>query len=93
MTFTLEWARTNGLTEQAEVIESNPAQMAHALTVAFVVWNWTKAAIYLMFGYRLAALAPGGIGQFGRFCDLNFGRVIALIMAIVSLLAFAFGAP
>lgn len=93
MTFTLEWARTNGLTEQAQVIESNPAQMAHALTMAFVLWGWTKAAVYLFLGYRFAAMAPGGIGQFGRFCDLNFGRVIALLMAIVSLLAFALGAP
>ncbi|NIL93422.1 MAG: hypothetical protein GTO71_03030 [Woeseiaceae bacterium] len=93
LTFTLEWARMNGLNEQAQVIESNPAQMAHALTVAFVLWGWTKLALYLFLGYRLAAMAPGGIGRFGRFCDLNFGRVIALIMAIVSLLAFAVGAP
>jgi hypothetical protein len=91
-TFTLEWARTNGLNEQAQVIESNPAQMAQALSIAFVLWGWTKSAVFLILGYRLAAIAPGGIGQFGRFCDLNFGRVIALVMAIVSLLAFAFGA-
>lgn len=92
MTFTLDWARTNGLNEQAQVIESNPAQMAQALTIAFVLWGWTKAALFLFLGHRLAAAAPGGIGQFGRFCDLSFGRVIALLMAIVSLLAFAFGA-
>ena len=93
MTITLEWARANGLTEQAQVIESNPAQMAHALTMAFVTWSWTKSAVYLFLGYRLAAMAPGGTGQYGRFCDLSFGRVIALIMAIVSLLAFAIAAP
>jgi hypothetical protein len=93
MTFTLEWARTNGLNEQAQMIESNPAQMAQAMSMAFVVWGWTKSALYLFLGYRLAAFAPGGIGQFGRFCDFSFGRVIALIMAIVSLLAFAFSTP
>lgn len=89
MTFTLEWARTNGLVEQAQVIESNPGQMAHALTVAFILWGWTKAAMFLFFGYRLALTDPSETAPFGRFCDLSFGRVIALMMAIVSLLAFA----
>lgn len=91
MTFTLEWARTNGLVEQAQVIESSPDQMAHALTVAFILWGWTKAALFLFFGYRLALTAPGETAPYGRFCDLNFGRVIALTMAVVSLLAFATG--
>ena len=89
MTFTLEWARTNGLVEQAQVIESSPGQMAHALTVAFVLWGWTKAALFLFFGNRLATVAPYETGPYGRFCDLNFGRVIALLVAIASLAAFA----
>ena len=91
MTFTLEWARVNGLVEQAQVIESSPGQMAHALTVAFVLWSWTKAALFLLFGNRLAMVEPHGAGPYGRFCDLDFGRVIALLMAITSLLAFATG--
>ena len=92
MTFTLEWARTNGLVEQAQVIESSPGQMAHALTVAFVLWGWTKAALFLFFGNRLATTAPHETGPYGRFCDLDFGRVIALLVAVASLLAFATGA-
>jgi hypothetical protein len=92
MTFTLEWARTNGLVEQAQVIESSPEQMAHALTVAFILWGWTKAAMFLFFGYRVALTDPGETAPFGRFCDLSFGRVIALMVAAVSLLAFATGA-
>lgn len=91
MTFTLEWARVNGLNEQAQVIESSPGQMAHALTVAFVLWGWTKAALFLFFGNRLAAVEPQEAGPYGRFCDLDFGRVIALLMAIASVLAFATG--
>ena len=91
MTFTLEWARTNGLVEQAQVIESSPGQMAHALTVAFVLWGWTKAALFLFFGNRLATVAPYETGPYGRFCDLDFGRVIALLVAIASLAAFATG--
>jgi hypothetical protein len=92
MTFTLEWARTNGLVEQAQFIEANPAEMAHALTVAFILLGWTKSALSVFLGGYVARLVPGETGQYGRFCDLNFGRVIALIMAIVSLLAFATGA-
>jgi hypothetical protein len=76
MTFTLEWARTNGLVEQAQVIESSPEQMAHALTVAFILWGWTKAAMFLFFGYRVALTDPGETAPFGRFCDLSFGRVL-----------------
>lgn len=92
MTFTLEWARVNGLMEQAQVIESSPGQMAHALTVAFVLWGWTKAALFVLFGNRLAMVEPQEAGPYGRFCDLDLGRVIALLMAIASLLAFATGA-
>ena len=62
MTFTLEWARVNGLVEQAQVIESSPGQMAHALTVAFVLWGWTKAALFLFFGNRLAMVEPHKAG-------------------------------
>lgn len=91
MTFTLEWARVNGLVEQAQVIESSPGQMAHALTVAFVLWGWTKAALFLLFGNRLATVEPHEAGPYGRFCDLDLGRVIALLMAVASLLAFATG--
>lgn len=91
MTFTLEWARVNGLVEQAQVIEDNPAQMAHALTVAFVLWGWTKAALFVFLGQYVAQLVPGKAGLYGRFCDLNFGRVIALMMAVVSVFAFMTG--
>jgi hypothetical protein len=37
-------------------------------------------------------LTPGESDDYGRFSDLNFGRVIALIMALLSLLAFVSGA-
>lgn len=91
MELTLEWARTNGLHEQAGVIAANPSQMAHALTIAFVWYGWTLYAVYLLFGYRYAFATPEESGKYGRFCDLNFGRVIALILALVSVLGFATG--
>lgn len=91
MTLTLEWAKTNGLHEQAAVIAGNPAQMAHALTIAFVWYGWLLYSLYLLFGYRYAYATPDESGIFGRFCDLDFGRVIALLLGLVSILGFLTG--
>lgn len=92
MTFMAEWARESSLHEQAQQIESDPATVAHMLTIVFVVSSWTMYAVYLVFGYRFTQAFPDQYRNYGRFCDLNFGRVIALIMAVLSLLAFATGA-
>lgn len=91
MALTLEWAKTNGLHEQAAVIAGNPAQMAHALTIAFVWYGWLLYSLYLLFGYRYAYATPDESGIFGRFCDLDFGRVIALLLGLVSILGFLTG--
>jgi hypothetical protein len=91
ISFALEWLRSSDLREQVQVIESNPAQMAHAMTIASVVGGWTMSVVYLLFGYRYSIATPEETGKFGRFCDLNFGRVIAFAMAVASLLAFATG--
>ena len=89
MTFMMEWARDNSLHEQAQLIETDPAVVAQMLTIVFVMSSWTMYALYLLFGYRYSIAVAGETGEYGRFCDLNFGRVIALIMAVVSLLGFA----
>jgi len=91
MDFMIDWARQSNLHEQAQLIETEPAMVAHTLTIVFVASSWTLSALYLLFGYRLTQALPGESGDYGRFCDLNFGRVIALIMALTSLLAFASG--
>ena len=89
MTFMMEWARDNSLHEQAQLIETDPAVVAQMLTIVFVMSSWTMYALYLLFGYRYSIAVAGETGEYGRFCDLNFGRVIALIMAVVSLLGLA----
>lgn len=91
MALMVDWANASALHEQAQLIEAEPALVAHLLTVSLVVSSWTMYTLYLLFGYRYAEAAPGETGRYGRFCDLNFGRVIALMVAIVSLLAFATG--
>ncbi len=91
MEFMADWFRESKLHEQAQLIETEPASVAHTLTIVFVLASWTLSALYLLFGYRLTQALPEETGDYGRFCDLNFGRVIALIMAVTSLLAFASG--
>jgi hypothetical protein len=91
MEFMISWARNSQLHEQVQLIESDPAVVAHTLTIVFVLSSWTMYVVYLLFGYRLSTAVPGEFGSYGRFCDLNFGRVIAAIMALASLLAFVSG--
>jgi hypothetical protein len=91
MTVLLDWTRENSLHEQARLMESEPLMTANMLTMAIVLSSWMLYAVYLVFGYWLYKLLPGESGDYGRFSDLNFGRVIALIMALVSLLAFVSG--
>jgi hypothetical protein len=92
MTVLLEWTRANNLREQAQLMESDPVMTANMLTMAIVLSTWMLYSVYLVFGYWLYKLIPGESGDYGRFSDLNLGRVIALIMALLSLLAFVTGA-
>ena len=87
LTLMLDWARQNELYEQAQLMEDQPALTANMLTMAFVLASWMMYVVYLLLGYRLFAGIPGETRHYGRFCDLNFGRVMALIMAVLSLLA------
>jgi hypothetical protein len=88
----LDWARENELYEQAQLMEQQPALTANMLTMAFVLASWTMYVVYLLLGYRLFIGVPGETRRYGRFCDLNFGRVMALIMAVLSVLALFIGA-
>ncbi|MGB5258584.1 MAG: DUF2232 domain-containing protein, partial [Woeseiaceae bacterium] len=49
---------------------------------------WMLYTVGLLLGYALYRRLPGETGEFGRFRDLNLGRVIAVVMALTSLLAF-----
>jgi hypothetical protein len=89
----LEWAQVNSFDEQALVLQENPGLIAHMMTIGLVLTHWTMYALYLLFGYRYATMVPGETGPYGRFCDLSFGRVIALIFAIAAVLGYATGMP
>jgi hypothetical protein len=84
--------REMGLHEQATALLENQAAIAQQMTVLFVFTIWSLYAFGLLLGYALYQAALGQKSVFGRFCDLNFGRVLALIMAVASVAAVISGA-
>lgn len=66
------------------------AQFAGVMTTVFVLGAWFGLVIAILLGYWLYQQVPGNTPEFGRFSDLNFGRVLALLLAITSVIGFAF---
>jgi hypothetical protein len=84
--------RELGLQEQAATLIANQEAIAQQMTVLFVFTIWSLYAFGLLLGYHLYQALPGQKTVFGRFCDLNLGRVLALIMAVASVAAVLSGA-
>ena len=58
------------------------------MTVSAVLGLWILSIVGLQLGYALYRKLPAETVDFGRFRDLNFGRVIAIVTGLVVLLAF-----
>ena len=54
------------------------------MTMLFVFTAWTFYVLITLAGYALFQALPGRQAAYGRFSDLNLGRVLATIMAIAS---------
>ena len=82
----------------AEVVRQNNLQLnlelltAEVMTVSAVLAFWMLYTAGLLLGYAMYKSLPRETGDFGRFRDLNLGRVIAVMMALISLLALAVNA-
>jgi hypothetical protein len=83
--------RDMGLHEQADRMLAEQEAIATQMTSTAAVAIWTVYAGSLILGYLLYRELPGETREFGRFSDLNFGRVIASIMALASVLALLTG--
>ncbi|GMR17309.1 MAG: hypothetical protein BMS9Abin32_385 [Gammaproteobacteria bacterium] len=79
--------REAGLLQQADLLEQEKAVIAPQMTMLVVIISWSMYVLVLLLGYAGFQALPGKKGVFGRFCDLNFGRVLAVLMALASLLA------
>ena len=77
--------RENGLQLDTELLT------AEIMTVSAVLVFWMFYTAALLLGYWLYRGLPQASVDFGRFRDLNFGRVIALTMAVLSVLALVTG--
>ncbi len=77
-----ELARQNNLQLNTELFS------AEVMTISAVLAFWMLYIIGLLLGYALYGRLPGETAAFGRFRDLNLGRVIAFTMALASVLAF-----
>jgi hypothetical protein len=76
-----------GLQQQAALIATQKALLAPQMTMVFVAASWSIVVLVLVLGYALYRQLPGKSASFGRFSGLNFGRVLALIMAVTSVTA------
>lgn len=77
----------NGLQEQASLLASRQEVIVPQMTMIFVFLSWSLYVLVVLLGYALFQSLPGQTAVYGQFCDLNFGRVLALIMAVTSVLA------
>ena len=76
-----------GLQEQADLLDSQRELIAPQMTALSVIAVWSLMVAVLAVGYWIFQFLPGCKAAYGRFCDLNFGRVLATAMAIGSLAA------
>jgi hypothetical protein len=84
--------RQGGLAEQADFLLASQSVIAPQMTMLFVFLSWSLYVLVLLLGYALYRSLPGRSAEFGRFGDLNFGRVLALVLALTSVGAMATGA-
>jgi uncharacterized protein YybS (DUF2232 family) len=84
--------REMGLTQHADILAQERDLIAPQMTVLVVITTWSLYAVVLLLGYAVYRTLPGITSNFGLFRDLNFGRVLALIMATASVVAMLTGA-
>ncbi|MEM9402955.1 MAG: hypothetical protein AAGA44_10755 [Pseudomonadota bacterium] len=80
--------RGAGQTEFAENIERDLPQTAAYLTLVFTSSYWLTLFLMFQVGHSWYRKLPGETTEFGRFSDLNFGNVLAVVTAAASAGAF-----
>lgn len=78
--------RETGLQQEADLIVQLQPLAPH-MTGIFVSVAWLSYAAAVIAGYAAYSSLPGQPQRFGRFAGLNFGRVLALVLAATSIAA------
>jgi uncharacterized protein YybS (DUF2232 family) len=84
--------REMGLVQHADILVEQRDIIAPQMTILVVLTTWSLYAMVLLLGYAVYRRLPGNTSDFGRFRDLNLGRVLALTMAVASVIAMLTGA-
>lgn len=82
--------RQEGLDQEADMF-LGLQPYAGQMTSIFVAIGWLMQVGMVLLGYAAYRRLPDETANYGRFRDLNFGRVLASILAIVSILGAAVG--
>jgi uncharacterized protein YybS (DUF2232 family) len=83
--------REMGLERHADALSAQRDVVAGQMTTLVVLAAWTLYATVMLLGYAVWRSLPEKGSAYGRFCDLNLGRVLALTMAVSSVLAVLTG--
>lgn len=84
LTALAESFQEQGLDPQARFILEQQ-RYAALMTGVVVAAGWTYATVLLLMGQGAQRLLPSNVEQYGDFRDLNLGRVLAIVMAVVAL--------
>lgn len=84
--------RDSGQTEYADQVLASKALIVPQMTMMAVFTLWSWLILVLLLGYGLYQYLPEKQAIFGRFSDLNYGRVLAAVMAVTSVVAVVTGA-
>lgn len=76
-----------GAIEYASWLTESRSVIVPQMTMLFVFVGWSMYTFVFLMGYALFQCLPGKSAVYGRYCDLNYGRVLAAIMAVTSVLA------
>jgi hypothetical protein len=80
-----------GAIEYANWLTESRSVIVPQMTMLFVFVGWSMYTFVFLMGYALYQCLPGKAAEYGRYCDLNYGRVLAGIMAVTSVLAVLAG--
>ena len=76
-----------GFQQQADVLLTQQDVIAPQMTILVIFTSWSLIVGVTLLGYALLQVLPEQSARFGRFCDFSFGRVLAIVMAVVSVSA------
>jgi len=85
----IEVWRELGLGEQADLLSQDVDGLAAQMTMVVALALWVVHTTNGILGYLFYKQLPGETVDYGHFRDLNLGRVIAINMALASVIAFA----